>query len=51
MTETPDQRQPHVPGVKYRLVRRFRPETTVIDGVSETRDVPYDTWEPVPPRD
>ncbi|MEU0181466.1 hypothetical protein ABZ312_09780 [Streptomyces sp. NPDC006207] len=51
MTETPDPQQPRIPGVKYRPVTRHREETTVINGVPETRQVPYDTWEPVPPRD
>lgn len=43
--------QPRSPGVKYRKVRRHREETTVIDGVPSTRQVPYDGWEPVPPRE
>ncbi|MGW1353029.1 hypothetical protein ACWCQE_27740 [Streptomyces sp. NPDC002409] len=37
--------------MKYRRVRRHRSETTVIDGVPSTRRVPYDDWEPVPPRE
>ncbi|UGQ10904.1 hypothetical protein LO772_29485 [Yinghuangia sp. ASG 101] len=40
-----------IPGVRYRKVTRHRPETVVIDGHPETRDAPYDTWVPVPPRD
>lgn len=43
--------QPRVPGVKYRPVTRYRLETTTINGVSETEQVPYTAWEPVPPRD
>ncbi|MGW3735179.1 hypothetical protein [Streptomyces sp. NPDC005148] len=43
--------QPRTPGVKYRKVTRHRQETTVIDGVPSTRRVPYDAWEPVPPRE
>ena len=41
---------PH-PGVRYRKVTRTREETTVINGIPSTRDVPYDSWEPVPPRE
>jgi hypothetical protein len=43
--------QPRIPGVKYRKVTRHRTETTEIDGVPSTRQVPYGAWEPVPPRD
>ncbi|MDX2649273.1 hypothetical protein PV341_38060 [Streptomyces sp. PA03-1a] len=43
--------QPRIPGVRYRKAERYRLETTVIDGVPETRKVLYTTWEPVPPRD
>ncbi|MFB8402151.1 hypothetical protein [Streptomyces sp. NPDC055912] len=43
--------QQRIPGVKYRRVRLHREETTVIDGVPSTRRVPYDGWEPVPPRE
>lgn len=43
--------QPRIPGVKYRKVRRFRQETTEIDGIASTRTVGYDGWEPVPPRE
>ncbi|WP_327421854.1 hypothetical protein OG763_15060 [Streptomyces sp. NBC_01230] len=43
--------QPRTPGVKYRKVTRHREETTVIDGVPSTRNVAYDAWEPVPPRE
>ncbi|MFD3844750.1 hypothetical protein ACFWVB_02520 [Streptomyces microflavus] len=43
--------QPRIPGVKYRPVKRFREETTEIDGVASTRTVGYDAWEPVPPRE
>ncbi|MBT2492357.1 hypothetical protein J7E96_28375 [Streptomyces sp. ISL-96] len=43
--------QQRIPGVKYRKVRLHRQETTVIDGVPSTRTVPYDGWEPVPPRE
>ncbi|MGW6459121.1 hypothetical protein ACWF94_24895 [Streptomyces sp. NPDC055078] len=43
--------QQRIPGVKYRKVRLHREETTVIDGVPSTRHVPYDGWEPVPPRE
>ncbi|MGY5035113.1 hypothetical protein ACWC9U_30570 [Streptomyces sp. 900116325] len=46
---TPD--QPRIPGVRYRKVQRLRGETTVIDGVPSTRNVAYDGWEPVPPRE
>ncbi|WP_405759497.1 hypothetical protein OG234_13440 [Streptomyces sp. NBC_01420] len=48
---TPDDRQRRIPGVKYRPVTRYRPETTTINGVPETEQVPYTAWEPVPPRD
>ncbi|WP_327415445.1 hypothetical protein [Streptomyces sp. NBC_01233] len=48
MDEATEQR---IPGVKYRKVRLHRTETTVIDGVPSTRRVPYDGWEPVPPRE
>lgn len=51
MTETPDTPQYREPGVRYRKVTRHRDETTVIDGVTSTRKVPYETWVPVPPRD
>ncbi|MGW2951568.1 hypothetical protein [Streptomyces eurythermus] len=50
MTETNDQ-QPRLPGVRYRKVPLEREETTVIDGITSTRKVPYTGWEPVPPRD
>ncbi|MEU0275514.1 hypothetical protein [Streptomyces sp. NPDC006307] len=43
--------QQRIPGVKYRKVRLYRQETTVIDGVPSTRREPYDGWEPVPPRE
>ncbi|MEW2068415.1 hypothetical protein [Streptomyces sp. NPDC007346] len=43
--------QPRIPGVRYRPVTRFRLETTTINGVAETEEVPYTAWEPVPPRD
>ncbi|MGW1840682.1 hypothetical protein [Streptomyces sp. NPDC002067] len=43
--------QPRVPGVRYKKVTRYRTETTTIDGQSETRQVAYPAWEPVPPRD
>jgi hypothetical protein len=43
--------QPRIEGVKYRKVTRRRTETTEIDGVPSTRQVPYGAWEPVPPRD
>ncbi|MGW6391158.1 hypothetical protein ACWFR1_11775 [Streptomyces sp. NPDC055103] len=45
------QQQPRVEGVKYRKVRLYREETTVIDGVPSTRRVGYDGWKPVPPRE
>ncbi|WP_189718720.1 hypothetical protein [Streptomyces chryseus] len=48
---TPDHEQQRIPGVKYRKVRLYRTETTVIDGVPSTRREPYDGWEPVPPRE
>ncbi|BBA98307.1 hypothetical protein RVR_4440 [Actinacidiphila reveromycinica] len=47
----PTPQQPRIEGVKYRKVRLFRNETTVIDGISSTRRVGYDGWEPVPPRE
>lgn len=47
---TPEQ-QPRIPGVKYAKEVRFRQETTTIDGVPSTRNVPYDVLVPVPPRD
>ncbi|MGW6416321.1 hypothetical protein [Streptomyces sp. NPDC055055] len=50
MDQATDQQQ-RIPGVKYRRVRLHREETTVIDGVPSTRAVPYDGWEPVPPRE
>ncbi|NDK24697.1 hypothetical protein FSY75_09450 [Streptomyces sp. TR1341] len=50
MDEATEQ-QPRIPGVKYRKVTRYRTQTTVIDGVPSTREVPYDGWEPVPPRE
>lgn len=50
MEQAPTQ-QPRVEGVKYRKVRRQRQEVTVIDGVTSTRTVGYDGWEPVPPRE
>jgi hypothetical protein len=43
--------QPRTPGVRYRRVTRTRGETTVINGIPSTREVPYDSWEPVPPRE
>lgn len=43
--------QPRTPGVRYRKVTRTRAETTVINGIPSTREVPYDSWEPVPPRE
>ncbi|MET9321943.1 hypothetical protein ABZX75_17375 [Streptomyces sp. NPDC003038] len=49
MDQAPEQQR--LPGVKYRRVTRHRAETTVIDGVASTRRVPYDAWEPVPPRE
>ncbi|RWZ72972.1 hypothetical protein EQK42_26860, partial [Streptomyces albidoflavus] len=51
MTDPTPQQPPRVDGVKYRKVRRFRQETTVIDGVPSSRRVGYDDWEPVPPRE
>ncbi|WTW95446.1 hypothetical protein OG216_19585 [Streptomycetaceae bacterium NBC_01309] len=50
MDEAPGQ-TPRIPGVKYRKVTRHRIETTVIDDIPSTRRVPYDDWEPVPPRE
>ncbi|WNI31487.1 hypothetical protein [Streptomyces sp. ITFR-6] len=47
----PTTQPPRIEGVKYRKVRLFRNETTVIDGISSTRRVGYDGWEPVPPRE
>ncbi|MBM9506739.1 hypothetical protein [Actinacidiphila acididurans] len=40
-----------VPGVRYRKVARTREVTTVLDGKPSTREVPYEAWEPVPPRE
>ncbi|MGW1989634.1 hypothetical protein [Embleya sp. NPDC001921] len=52
MDESTEQPQvPRVPGVRYRTVKRFRTEIVTIDGISETRQVPYDVLEPMPPRD
>jgi hypothetical protein len=48
---TAHEQQPRLPGVRYRRVTLERDETTVIDGIPSTRKVPYDVWEPVPPRD
>ncbi|MFG2404224.1 hypothetical protein ACGFR8_07770 [Streptomyces brevispora] len=45
------EQQPRVPGVRYQQVTRYRTETTTINGESESREVPYVAWEPVPPRD
>lgn len=50
MDEATEQ-QPRVPGVKYQKVTRHRTQTTVIDGIPSTRQVPYAGWEPVPPRE
>jgi hypothetical protein len=50
MDEVTEQ-QARVPGVRYKKVRRFRLETTVIDGIPSTRPVPYRVWEPQPPRE
>lgn len=47
----PYENQPRVPGVKYAKETRYRQETTTIDGVSSTRNVPYDVLVPQPPRD
>ncbi|WNI20362.1 hypothetical protein [Actinacidiphila sp. ITFR-21] len=49
-TETPEQ-EPRIPGVKYRKVTRHRQVTTVLEGIPSTREVPYDAWEPVPPKE
>ncbi|MFG2225367.1 hypothetical protein [Streptomyces sp. NPDC048644] len=53
MSGCPDTKsgQPRVPGVRYKKVTRYRTETTTIDGQSETRQVAYPAWDPVPPRD
>ncbi|MEU9033806.1 hypothetical protein AB0D45_02660 [Streptomyces sp. NPDC048352] len=49
---TPDhEQQPRIPGRRYCEVTRYRTETTTINGISATEEVPYTTWEPVPPRD
>lgn len=40
-----------LPGVKYRRVTRYRDVTTVLEGIPSTRQVPYDAWEPVPPKE
>lgn len=40
-----------IPGVRYRKVTRARDVTTVLDGKPSTREVPYEAWEPVPPRE
>ncbi|MFE4329670.1 hypothetical protein ACFRQM_09460 [Streptomyces sp. NPDC056831] len=51
-TNTPDhEQQPRIPGVRYRPVVRYRLETTAINGLPETREVPYTVMEPEPPRD
>lgn len=50
-TETPEPQEPRIPGVKYRKVVRHREVTTVLEGIPSTREVPYDAWEPVPPRE
>ncbi|MFE3378766.1 hypothetical protein [Streptomyces anulatus] len=50
MDESTEQ-QPRIPGVKYRRVTRYRLETTTINGIPETEEVPYQAWEPQPPRD
>lgn len=46
-----DPDQPRIPGVRYRPITRYRLETTTINGVPETEEVPYTAWEPAPPRD
>ncbi|MFJ5037989.1 hypothetical protein [Streptomyces parvulus] len=52
MTETPDhQRQPRVPGVRYRTETRYRPVTTRVFGEEEIDYEPYDVDVPVPHRD
>jgi hypothetical protein len=48
---TSDEQQPRIPGVRYKAETRFRQETTVIDGRSSTRDVPYTVYVAQPPRD
>lgn len=45
------EQQVKIAGVRYKRVTRHRMETTVIDGVPSTRRVPYDHWEPQPPRE
>lgn len=45
------QQQPRIPGVKYKKVKMFRQETTVLAGKSSTLKVPSYVWVPVPPRD
>ena len=34
--------QPRTPGVRYRKVTRTRDETTIINGIPSTREVPYE---------
>ncbi|MFC7791349.1 hypothetical protein [Streptomyces cinereoruber] len=48
MEQVPD---PRIPGFRYRPVTRYVEETTTINGISRTEKVPYEAWEPVPPRD
>ncbi|MEU1815186.1 hypothetical protein ABZ543_08305 [Streptomyces roseifaciens] len=45
------EQEPRIPGVRYEKTRRYRQETTVVDGQAETENVPYDVWVPAPPRD
>ncbi|MGA5497761.1 hypothetical protein ACPCSP_25695 [Streptomyces cinereoruber] len=45
------EQQARIPGFRYRRVTRYRTETTTINGIPETEEVPYEAWELVPPRD
>lgn len=52
MNDSTDQQpQPRIPGVRYKTETRYRQETTVIDGRTSTRNVPYQVDVPQPPRD
>ncbi|KPI33334.1 hypothetical protein OV450_1422 [Actinobacteria bacterium OV450] len=49
--DQPTVQQHREPGVKYKPVTRHRMVTTEINGIASTREVPYESWEPVPPKE
>ncbi|MEW2568381.1 hypothetical protein [Streptomyces sp. NPDC047070] len=52
MTDIPPFEQPpRIPGVEYVKETRYFQETTTIDGIPSTRNVPYEVDVPVPPKD